>query len=120
MKPDLAPYLAAGSQILGPIGLATGEIPLPLGVPWWAALLATVIGPACTSLLWFLGKASGLALAGWLDGRAKAQRTLAKGLRGDSDPTNDDDAAALEIRASADAAAAAALRAAASSGKGRE
>ena len=110
MRPDVAPYLAAGTQILAPIGLATGQISLPAGVPWWAALLATVLGPACTSALWFLGKGSALALAGWLDGRASAKRRIGRALERDKDPTTDDEGTRLLISADADAAAAKALR----------
>lgn len=113
MRFDAVPLLAAGTQIAAPIALATGDLALPPGVPWWAALVATVLGPACTSMLWFLGKAGALGLAGWLSGRAKEKRALAGKLLTDKDPKNDASAHELRISAAADEGTAEALRAAA-------
>lgn len=109
---DLPVAAAAGASVLGPLGLAAGQVPLPAGVPWWAALVASVVGPGVSAALWFLSKATIKALVASIRGKAKERQRLAGIALKDGDPKNDAPARAELVKAAGELATAAALEAA--------
>lgn len=110
---DLPVAAAAGASVLGPLGLAAGQVPLPAGVPWWAALVASVVGPGCSAATWFLGKALVKAISASIRGKAQERKRLAALALKDGDPANDGPARAELVKAAGELATAAALDAAA-------
>lgn len=111
MKLGVVSLGAAGAVL--PLAMGAGGLPVPDGVPWWAALAAAALGPGVVALVYGMGRALLGAIAGYLKGRAAAKKAKAQNLLSDKDPKNDGEAAGLLIGAAAEESAAAALEKAA-------
>ena len=102
MKFSLITLGAASSTL--PLLMGAGAIPLPEGVPWWAALLASALGPAAIALVVGVGRAVLMALSGWFKARASAKRLMAAEKLSDKDPKNDGEARDLLVQAAGEEA----------------
>jgi hypothetical protein len=97
MKLSLMTLGAASSAV--PLLMGAGAIGVPDGVPWWAALIASALGPAAIALVVGVGRAALMGLSGWFHARADAKRLLAADKLSDADPKNDDQARDLLVQA---------------------
>ena len=111
MKVSLIALGAASSTL--PLLMGAGAVPVPEGVPWWAALLASAIGPVAIAIGVGVGRAALLGLSGWFRARAGAKRLMAVEKLSDKDPRNDDEARNLLVSAAGEEALAEAARKAA-------
>lgn len=96
-----------------PLLMGAGALPIPEGVPWWAALVASALGPAAIALIVGLGRATLMGLSGWFHARAEAKRLLAARKLSDGDPKNDQEAEDLLVKAAGEDALAEAAKKAA-------
>lgn len=101
-----------------PIAMAADAIPLPPGVPWWAALLMAALGPGCVGFLHLLGKSLMLAVAAYFRARALGMKERAIKMLSDKDKSNDPEAQKLLLSAKAEEGAAEALENSANKTKG--
>lgn len=85
-----------------PLLMGAGAVPVPEGVPWWAALVAATLGPAAVALVVGIGRAALMGLSGWFHSRAEAKRRLAAAKLSDANPKNDADAEKLILDAIGD------------------
>lgn len=109
--------LGLASAVL-PIAVAANQLPIPEGVPWWAALLMAALGPSCVGLLHLAGKTVLLSVAGYFRARALAKEEQANKMLSDKDSSNDAEARKLLLSAKAEQGAAAALENSAMKAKG--
>lgn len=100
--------LGAASAIL-PLGMAAEMIPIPQGVPWWAALLMAALGPGCVGFVTLIGKSAMLAVAGYFRARALAKKEQGTKMLADKDKSNDLEGQKLLLSAIAEEGAAKAL-----------
>lgn len=104
--PELPVAAAVGASVLGPLGLAAGQVPLPSGVPWWAAIVASVVGPGVSAAFWFVGKSVVKAFAASIRAKGQERRRLAQLALADKDPKNDAPAREEALRAAGELAVA--------------
>lgn len=97
---------AVVASVVGPLGLATGQVPMIPGIPWWATLLASVVGPGCSAVMWFVGKSVVKAFAASTRAKGQERKRLAALALADKDPKNDADARGEALRAAGEIAVA--------------
>lgn len=107
--PEMPVAAAVAASALGPVALAAGQAPMPPGIPWWAALLASVVGPGCSAVLWFVSKNAVRAMAASIRAKGTERKRLALIALADKDPANDAPARDEALRAAGELAIAASL-----------
>lgn len=100
---DHTASLAAGAAgFLATLGFASGQFPVPSGVPEWLPYAVSILGPVAAVV-------GTRILAGWAAGKrrlAEKQRARAAALLADKDKSNDAEAHQLEDKADANEAVA--------------